>query len=214
LKLQREESHYFKNLVLLNQAKTSEAKAQFSEEILRVRAYRRTQPLKASQLRYYMHWYYVVVREMVNLPGFVEDPEWIAAHAQPRISARQATEAIEELLKLGLLKRDDGGKLEQAAIIVGTTDEVTSAQVANFHREFMKKASESIDLVPRDQRDISSVTFRLSMENMKKLKEKIQNFRRELVEEASCNPQPDAIYQLNLQLFPVTQNETGEGEEQ
>jgi uncharacterized protein (TIGR02147 family) len=212
LKLTKEEAQFFKNLVFLNQAKNSEAKASLTREIIRSRSYRRTHPLKDAQLRYYTHWYYVVIREMVNLPNFSEDPEWIAAHTVPPIPPKQAAEAVDELVKLGLLSREAGGKLIQTNTLVGTTDEVTSALVAGFHREFMKRAGDSIDLVPRDKRDISSVTIRASADKIKALKEKIQNFRRELVEEASRHTDADVIYQLNLQLFPVTQNETGEGE--
>lgn len=204
LKLRQDESAHFKNLVMLNQAKTSELRAKFSQLILRSKAYRKAHPLKESQLNYYSQWYYVVIREMVNLPNFKEDPKWISENTMPRISERQAEEAIQELLKLGLLGRDGQGKLTQESAIVSTGDEVISALVAGFHREFMKKASESIDRIPRQKRDISSVTFRVSTETAQKIKEKIQNFRRELTAEAAGDPHPNAIYQLNLQLFPVT----------
>ena len=56
LKLNREESTYFQNLVALNQSKSSEERAQFSQEIMRSRAYKKTHPLRESQLRYYTRW--------------------------------------------------------------------------------------------------------------------------------------------------------------
>jgi uncharacterized protein (TIGR02147 family) len=212
LKFNKEESHYFKNLVLLNQAQNSELKEQYSKEIFRSKAYRRFHPLRESQLRYYTHWYYVVIREMVNLPEFREDPEWIANNTLPPVTPLEATQALEELIKLGLLSRDDKGKLSQSETIVSTADEVTSALVAGFHREFMKKAGEAIDLVPRAERDISSVTFRVSAQTMQSIKEKVQNFRRALIDEASRDQTPESIYQLNFQLFPVTQTKKRGGQ--
>lgn len=205
LKLSREEALYFKNLVLLNQAKTTEEKNLFSKEILRSKTYRKTHPLVESQLRYYTQWYYIVIREMVKLKTFKEDPQWITENISPAISPKQAQDALDELLKLNLLKRDESGKLVQTNEIVETPNEVTSNLVAQFHREFMKKASESIDFIPREDRDISSVTFQVSEQTSKMIKEKIQNFRRELLEEASRDQDPEAIFQLNFQLFPVTQ---------
>jgi uncharacterized protein (TIGR02147 family) len=205
LKLNKEESLHFRNLVHFNQAKTTEEKETYSLEILRSRTYRKIHPLKESQFQYLLNWYYVVVRELINLPGFKEDPEWIAANTLPAITPKQAQEALDELIKLGMLVRNENGKLVQSDTIVATADEVTSAMVARFHREFMKKASESIDLIPRENRDISSVTFRVSATTAKKFKERIQKFRKELAEEASRDPDPQAIFQLNLQLFPVTQ---------
>jgi len=205
LKLNRDESSYFKNLVLFNQATTSEEKMAFSREIFRSRAFRKIHPLKISQFQYLTHWYFVAIRELVNLPHFKEDPEWISQNTLPKITPAQAKQAIEELQKLGLLTRNENGKLVQANAIVATSDEVTSASVAQYHRELMKKASESIDSVPREKRDISGVTFRISGQTAKKIKEMIQTFRKELAEEASHDTSPDAVYQLNLQLFPLSQ---------
>jgi len=203
-KLAAAETDFFENLVFLNQASSAEEKKQYVEAILRSRAYRKIYPLKEHQLRYCTHWYYVVVREMVNLPTFREDPQWIAENTIPSITAKEALEAIEELLKLILLKRNENGRLVQSETILASADEVASTLVAQFHRQFMSKASESIDRIPRENRDISSVTFRVSRQTAKSIKEKIQKFRKELMEEASQDRQPEGIFQLNLQLFPVT----------
>lgn len=204
LKHNKDEAYFFKNLILQNQAKTSAEKARFTQEILRSRAYRKIYPLKESQMLYFSRWYFIVVRELVNLPSFEEDPEWIAKNTEPEISPKQAKEALEQLLKLGLLERNKDGKLVQANPIVASPDEVMAPFMAQLHREFMKRASESIDLIPRENRDLSFLTFRVSEQTAKKFKEKIRNFRRELAEEASLDPHPEAIFQLNLQLFPVT----------
>jgi uncharacterized protein (TIGR02147 family) len=214
-KLNIQETEFFKNLVCLNQSRSTEEKQIYAREIVRSHAYRKVHPLKESQLRYCTQWYYVVVREMINLPNFKEDPEWIAANTMPVITSKQAQEALDELLKLGLISRNEKGALTQTNPIIASADEVASSMVAQFHREFMKKASEAIDLVPRENRDISSVTFRVSTQTAKRIKEKIQNFRRELMEEASRDQEPEAIFQLNLQMFPVTQfggNKKGGGQ--
>lgn len=205
LRLNREEADFFKQLVQLNQAKTSLEKAVFTREILRSRTYRKFHPLKESQFHYYTKWYFIVIREMANLPQFQEDPEWIARHVLPAITPKQAEDAIKELLKLGLLTRDSQGRLTQANTVLITPDEVTAAVVADYHRESMRKAAESIDLVQRENRDISAVTFRVSKETAKRIKEKIQKFRRDIADEASKESSPEEIYQLNLQLFPLTQ---------
>jgi uncharacterized protein (TIGR02147 family) len=178
---------------------------------MRSRAYRKAHPLREAELDYFTRWYFVVIREMAVLPGFKDDPEWIAARTNPPISPKQANEALEELVKLGMLARDAEGHLKQTKTLVTTQDEVLTGPLAQYHKEFMKKAGESIDLVPREERDISSVTFRVSEKTAKRLKEKIQKFRMELAEEASQDEDPVAIYQLNLQLFPVTQFLTGAG---
>lgn len=213
LKLNKDEASHFKLLVFLNQAKNSEERARYSKEIIRSRSYRKAQPLKEAQLDYFTHWYYVVIREMVKLPQFKEDPQWIASHIEPGITPKQAEEAVEQLQKLGLLNRDKTGRLIQSDSVVATADEVVSASLAHYHKEFMRKAGESIDSIPRENRDISSVTFPVSSQTAKRIKEKIQKFRMELAEEAASDSNVDTIYQLNLQLFPVTQIEEDTSED-
>jgi uncharacterized protein (TIGR02147 family) len=202
-KLNKEESHFFRNLVLLNQSKTSEQKQVFAQEIMKSRAYKKTHPLKESQYNFFGRWYSVLVRELVGMPAFREDYEWIASQIQHGITAAEARRVIEELVTLGLLSRDEKGKLKQSSKNVGTPDEVTSSVIANCHRELMKRASESIDTVPREKRDISALTFTVSEETAAKIKEIIQKVRKDIMELAAHDASPDSIYQLNFQLFPL-----------
>jgi uncharacterized protein (TIGR02147 family) len=213
LKLNREEAEYFRNLVLFNQATSTEEKQIYAEEILRSKGYKRYHsPLLASQYNYFSHWYFVVVRELVGLPGFKEDMEWISKEINPAISTSEAKTALEELEKLGLIVRDKSGKLTQADAHLETPDEVVSSSFAKCHKDFIKRAGESIDTVSREKRDISGVTFGMSVEAMEKIKERIHAFRKEIVDIASQHPDPNSVYQLNLQIFPLAGAHTKKGE--
>lgn len=204
-KFNRDEMHFFKHLVLLNQAASSEERQIHAQEILRSKGYKKIHPLNEAQYNFYSNWYFVPVRELVGFPGFVEDPEWIANSITPAITAAQAMKALEELQKLGLLDRNPEGKLIQSNKNLATLDEVTSTYIAQWHREMMKKASESIDLFSREKRDISSVTLGMSKESINKVKELTQKFRKELVELVAGDASCDAVYQLNLHLFPLAE---------
>lgn len=203
-KFNHEETRFFKNLVQLNQATTSEEKQVFAKAILKSQTYRKIHPIRETQFQYFSQWYYSVVRELVGLPGFKEDPEWIARHTIPEIKTEEASQAIESLLKLELLARDENGQLVQTQKVVSTPSEVASAYVANWHREYLKKAAESIDTVPRELRDISAVSLGFSKENVKIIKEMVANFRREVVQLALQQSPRDSLYQLNIQFFPLS----------
>jgi uncharacterized protein (TIGR02147 family) len=205
LKLNSQEARYFRSLVALNQAKTSDERVHYSREILRSKSYRQTHPLSEAQLEYFTHWYYIVIRELVNLPAFKEDPKWIADNTLPPVSVKQAEDALAALQRLGLIGRDAQGRLVQAKAVVSTGDEVISACLAEYHKQFMIRARESIDLIRREMRDISSVTFPANEKTAKSIKAKIQKFRNELAQEAAGDPRSSVVYQLNMQLFPVTQ---------
>ncbi|MGZ3748907.1 MAG: TIGR02147 family protein, partial [Pseudobdellovibrionaceae bacterium] len=73
------------------------------------------------------------------------------------------------------------------------------------HREMIKKASESIDLIPSARREISAITINLSAESFKKIKEIIHNFRNDIRAEAAREEKPDAVYQVTLQVFPLVE---------
>jgi uncharacterized protein (TIGR02147 family) len=205
LKLNKEESLFFKNLVLFNQAKTSEEKQRYSEEMMRSRTYQKIHPLSEAQFRYCGMWYFSVVRGLVGLPGFKEDPEWIAQHVSPSITPSEAREAVKELLMLGLLRRDPQGRLEQSNANIATINALVSSSMAHFHREMMKRASEAIDRVPREKRDLAAMTVGVSPETVNKIKELAEKFRGDIVAMVARDTSPTVLYQLNFYLFPVTE---------
>ncbi|MGZ3743918.1 MAG: TIGR02147 family protein [Pseudobdellovibrionaceae bacterium] len=206
LKLNKEEAAFFENLVSYNQAKNEEEKRIYAEHILHSKAYRKMLPLREAQFSYFANWYLIPIRELVNLPNFQEDPEWIAQSLVPSITPAQAKQAFEELLQLGLIERDHSGKVVQTTANVTTPDEIISTFKADCLKEFIKLGAESIKRVPRDKRDISSVTIGLSKSSFLEVKEIAKKFRREIMEIASKEQDSsDDIYQFNIQFFPLTE---------
>ncbi len=211
LKLTKVEHEFFSNLVQLNQSKNPLEKRSVAERLARSRRYRELYPLSSVQMNYYKNWFYIPVRELVGLKGFREDPIWIAKNADPAITPQEAEKALEELQKLGLIARGPNGKLQLSSKTVTTGDEVSSLFLTEFHKEMTKKSMESIERHSREKRDISSVTVGISSKSFEKIKEKIQNFRKEILEIAANEEDPNVVYQLNMQMFPLSK-ETKEGE--
>lgn len=204
LKLNKEESFFFKNLVMLNQATTSEDRAKYAKELLRSRTYKRIHPLSEYQYRYFDLWYFPVVRGLVALENFKENPQWIAQQLQPSITPAEAQKAIDELLILGLLSRSDTGTLIQSNPTVTSSDSIVSSSLANYHRQLLDRAKESIDRFSRTQRDLSVMTIAVSEESFKLIKELSEKFRRDVIEIAERDSHPDSVYQLSTYLFPTT----------
>lgn len=211
-KFNQEQSRFFKNLVHLNQATNNEDKQTYAREILKSQTYRKIFPLRESQYQYFNNWYSSAIRELVGLAAFKEDFNWIANHLIPKIEPEQAKKSLDDLLKLGLIKRDETGRLVQCETVVSTPAEVSSSYVANWHKQYLKKAAESIDSIPREKRDISAVTLGFSKDNIKIIKEMIANFRKEIVNLALQQNQRDALYQLNIQFFVLA--DTSDGDDQ
>lgn len=203
-KLSREETNYFKSLVKFNQAITGEDKELFAKQLFRSERFRKAQPLKPAQFNYYTKWYFIPIREMVSSQSFKEDPKWIASRLIPKIETHEAEQALNELIQLGLIKRNSQGKLIQVDSIIDTGDEVIAASIASFHREMLRKASESIELFERSEREISCATVAISKKNAAKIKGLIQNFRKQILQIAAEEQDVEKICQIGLQLFPLS----------
>jgi uncharacterized protein (TIGR02147 family) len=103
------------------------------------------------------------------------------------------------------------GRLVQAQAVVSTGAETGGVHIVAYHSNMMQRAIASIDLVPKPARDISSLTLRVSSRGLSRIKQRIQEFRRELVGLESADALEPAgtsadeiVVQLNFQLFPLT----------
>ncbi len=215
LRLSSDEGSFFKNLVMMNQAAGSRERAGHLELLYRSKIFRELHPLKPAQFDYYNQWYHIPIREMVGSAQFREDPKWISRQLRGGVTPAQVTEALDTMIRLGLLTRGPDNVLVQAQSNVTTGHEVASSAVAEFHRQMMRLGGESIDTVHRNKREISSSTLLISEDALGRLKELIQEFRRTLLAEAA-NPDPakaTVVYQLSLLLFPLTEPMTSEPED-
>jgi uncharacterized protein (TIGR02147 family) len=141
--------------------------------------------------------------------GFKEDPQWIANKIKPAITTAEARRALEDLQKLDLVRRDANGKLVQSSPNLNTADEVTSSVVAQYHKEMLKKAAESIDRFPREKREISCATFSVTPQGARRIKELVQKFRQDILDITAQEVNPQNVYQLNFQLFPLSDDDEG-----
>ena len=204
LSLEGEAADYFVELVRFCQAKTSVERARAYARLITFSTYRKTRKLDIAHAEYHATWYIPAVRELAARGDFKADPRWIGARLWPQIKAAEAKLALDTLLKLGLLRQQEDGKVIQAEPLITTGPEMHAVHIANYHRTMMERAAASIDLVPSAGRDISAVTILVGPEGMKRVKEKIRRFRRELLEFALSEVGATQVVQLNLQLFPLS----------
>ncbi len=203
LKLKKHEAEFFENLVLMNQAKTHEEKNHYYQRLASSRRYLEIKHLEHAQYEFFSKWYHAAIWEMMAFPHFRNAPAWIAGQLTPRVTAKEAAETIELLIKLGMVNCDAAGTLSRIDPHVGTPDEIASLALANFHREMIQRAKESIDLHAAANREISSLTVAMSQEKFAQAKRMIQEFRKHLGALLSEEDAPDAIYQINMQMFKL-----------
>ena len=195
---------YFCALVAFNQAKTSRERALHYEKLQGFRRFRASHKLDAAHSAYHSQWYIPVVYELAARADFRDDPHWIAQCLLPPIAPRQAASALKVLQQLGLLQRDDSGRLQQQQPVVETEQGPLGHQVVQFHQMMMQRASEALDSVPRDEREIASLTLCVSEERMHELKAELEAFRQRLLERYMREEEPERGVQVNFQMFPMS----------
>jgi uncharacterized protein (TIGR02147 family) len=203
LGLEGDAKEYFRDLAAFGRARTSKQREAAYQRLLGYRRVRSAHRLEAAQADYHSRWYLPALRELISLEGAEDDPHWLAAHLVPSIPVADVRKGLETLETLGLIEKDDG-RWVQGQRVVTTGAETRNLHVASFHRAMLERAAGSIDLVPNDQRDISSLTFTCSDDTFAEVKRRIVAFRKELIALLADDADEDRVAQLNIQLFPLS----------
>jgi uncharacterized protein (TIGR02147 family) len=197
-------AEYFHALVTFEQARTMDARSEALAELRRFRRYRAAHRIDVARDDYHSQWYLPAIRELALRADFRDDARWIADQLIPAIKPLEAERALRTLIELGMLERDELGRLRQTTALITTGPETHAAHVADFHRTMMARAADSLVRIDPSQRDVSSLTLCLGDGGLERLKRRIARFRRELLELSELEPDPVRVVQVNFQLFPLS----------
>jgi len=208
-----EAATYFVDLVAFNQAASASERSAAYAKLTSFKRYRLAHRLEVAQAAYHSTWYLPAIRELAARHDFEAEPAWVAARLRPAITAAEARRALEVLFELGLLVDDGCGGVKQGEPLVTTGPQTQGVHITSYHRMMLARASASIDEVPAEHRDVSSLTLCMGRDGVRRLKERIRRFRRELLELSALESDPREVVQVNFQLFPLTDCASAEGDE-
>ena len=204
MKLNKKEHAFFEALVAFNQAKSDDEKVHRFEKLISFKAYAQAQTIGTEQYEYFSRWYYVAIRELVNLEGFKDDAAWVAKQLNPKISSLQASDALQVLKRLKLITKNEKGEWIAHDPHIATEREVASLTAAQFHKQMIKCGYDALEQ-DSSIRDISSLTMSLSEEEFSEVKKRIGQFREEIQDYLSKSTEKaERVCQLNYQFFHLT----------
>jgi len=207
MKLTQKESDYFDCIVHFVNSKTNDEKNSYFTKIMQQRGNLMLKFIDTSQYEFYRSWYHSAIREMITLPDFREDYEWIAKRCAPQITAAQASSSIKVMLQLGIIRRANNGRLELADQVISTEYEMESFLLRNFHAAMITLAKDALERFKVDEREISSLTLGVSHKCFDRIKERIRTFKQELINMAVADTtDSETVCQCNFQLFPLVKN--------
>jgi len=212
----RKEAEYFQNMVFFNEADSAEERMPFFERMIACQR-SKAKIVEVSNYEYYLKWYYSAVRALLSFKKFWDGPEdykQIARLLNPQIRPDQAKKAVRVLEKLGFVSRDEKGVfiLADKSITTGTVKpdkNIAALNVVNFQKETMKLAQGAFDRFNTEKLNMSTLTLSISDATLKEIKEDLAVLRNKIAGLAEKDSAADQIFQLNIQLFPMS-NKCGE----
>lgn len=197
------ETEYFETMVLFCQAKTLREQNLFLERLLRMRG-AKVRTLEEGQFQYFRKWYYSAVRELLNVLPFDGNFQRLARTLRPQISLQEAREAVALLLDLGLVEKDAEGGYRLTEKFISSGESVRAVHVNNFNLAMGELAFTALSSIPVQERDYSGLTISLPAEGLPEIREMLRQFRQDVLEKVRKARDPNVVYRLNLQLFPLS----------
>ena len=192
-----EQGHFFLLLIQFARAGMPKLKSRFQKQIesivegrqlLKNRLGVKEHLAEHDQLIYYSSWFYGALHALVSIPTY-QTPERIAERLQ--IGIKQAAEALEFLLKSGLIERTQKGTLQigKGQIHLGAD----SPLIAKHHINWRLQAIRAVERNPKAGLHYSSVVS-ISRKDEEHIRDTLTNFLqtikpiiRESKEEEACS---------------------------
>lgn len=205
MRFDEEEQYYFDTLVNCQKAKSEIVKQKYQELIQRLNPEKSFSQLDVDQFNFIADWQHVAIKEMLSLNDFKYDTNWIARRLRGQLSSVKVELAIQRLLRLGMIVKDEAGRLALSNDLHMKIGEgkVSSEAIRLFHSQMIKKAYEAQQEQNLDQRETSASTVSIKKKDIPEMKRFMAKVHRDFCEKFSCD-QADSVYQFNLQLFSLT----------
>lgn len=208
LNLSPKEAKFFELMVLYTQTDDLAMKAKYFSEIMSIKAnLAKLHSLEKEKFDFLSKWYVVAIYVLIDTKNFKPDVGWISKRLGERITAAQVNETLQSLLRLEMIEPDiiRGYKQKPGALTVA--DDTRSIAVYEYHQSMLRLAAEALRRNAQSSREFNGATISIPRGKLPEIKEKIRAFRKDINQFASAFEDADEVYQLNIQLFPLTNTE-------
>lgn len=199
----------FRLLVIFNQA---EDPADRNYALKQLSEYRVEQKLKHGELDRKVfekvpNWIGWIIYAMVDQEGVVFETNQLKDLLRGKASESEINEALENLIKSGELSRDPVTNIISKGKPTEAPEEIPSALVRKLQMQLMYLGLESLYQDTATEREFGALTLSLTEKEFEDIKFKLRQLRKSLHKDnsiARMSSKGERVYQLNLQLFPVS----------
>jgi hypothetical protein, TIGR02147 len=190
--------------VAFNQAKTHSESRQYLEKLVATKECK-VENVAKDQFEYFDHWYHAVVRELVTFYPYVGDDAALGLMVRPPITASQVKSSIALLERLSMIRKDETtGAYVQTQGLISSGSESYSTAVNSYIQQNLDVAQTAMDRFDKEERNLSTLAFACDETTYSELVEMVRRFRREILAKVSQCEKPNRVFQLGMQLFPLS----------
>lgn len=210
LGLNKEGADELKMLVIYNQA---EDPADRNYALKALSEFRVKHKLKAGEIDRKIwdkipNWVTWMIYAMVDMEGVKWDVASLRHTLRGKASEAEIQAALDVLLQSGELAQDAmSGEIKRARASIENSDEIPVALVRKLQSQLMYLGLESLYQDAPTEREFGTLTMCLTEKEFEEIKFKLRQMRKQLHKDnsiARMNSKGEQIYQLNIQLYPVT----------
>ncbi len=145
-------------------------------------------------------WYHFAILSLARTKNCRANPAWVGKRLG--ISAAQARSALLTLEKMKLVEVK-GKNLLRTSNPITTTQDIPSSALRKFHKQHLELASQSLEKVPTEKRDVSTITMAIDPKNIDRAKRMIAKMR-DRISKVLETGKITEVYTMAIQLFPLT----------
>ena len=156
---------------------------------------------------FYSKWYHPVVWELLKLK-LPAQARVLSQQVLARFSPKQAQQALATLERLKLVKFNPEQEVTELAA-VEVPHEVHTELFRHHQKDMTQLAVDAIDWHTVPERYMRATTYATSRAQAMRVKARLAQAQREIDEILAEESEPELVFQLNTQWFPLTSEEDG-----
>lgn len=198
---------YFALLVKFGNAKNESEKEAALQEIEHEAHMNKIRVIDADAYRYYETPDCPIIRELAPLmPGATHGE--IASKVRHGVTAAETQDILQFLVKANLLIKNSDGTYEQTQKAVKGSKETIPLVIRTMNRKMSELAVQAIAKDSVEERNFSGITMGINKSVYDRITKEIDIFRKKIIDIANECRDIDQVYQMNLQVFPLTDKAT------
>ena len=206
----KEQSDEFRLLVLFGQATDPAERNMFLKTLNEKRVDGKLKSGEIDQKAWdkVPSWISWILYSMIDQENVQFEPLKLREILRNKASVDEIDQALRALMALGEVTKDETtGQVKKARSLMESADEVPVALVRKLQSELMYLGMESLFRDAATEREFGSATMSLTKQEFEELRFQLRKIRKDAQKNIAVKrtaSKGERVYQMNLQLFPVT----------